>query len=52
MSDTEDTIAATERALAAERRRLRELGERADALERQSDPPAPPIDHANEGGMV
>ena len=52
MSDTEDTIAATERALAAERQRLRELGERADALERETNPPAPPIDHADEGGIV
>ncbi len=52
MSDTEDTIAATERALAAEQRRLRELGERADALERETDPPQPPIDHADDGGIV
>jgi hypothetical protein len=52
MPDTEDAIAATERALAAERQRLRELAEQADALERETDPPAPPIDHANDGGIV
>jgi hypothetical protein len=52
MSEAEDEIEATERALAAERKRLRELGERADVLERKTDPPEPPVDHANEGGII
>jgi hypothetical protein len=47
MSDADDEIEATERALAAERQRLRELGERADASAR-------PIGQcqASEGGIV
>ena len=41
-----------ERALKAEQKRLREIGREADALDREINPPSPPIDHSNEGGVI
>jgi hypothetical protein len=52
MSNAEDKIDEAERTLAAERKRLRELGDDADALERETNPPTTQIDHAKEGGIV
>jgi hypothetical protein len=52
MSEAEDKIEEMERALKAERQRLREIGEESDAIDKQIDRSPPPIDHANDGGVI
>ena len=52
MSEAEDALDRAEQALKAERLRLREIGKDTDALDREVDPPSPPIDHANDGGVI
>lgn len=49
---TEDEAEPLERALAAERKRLREIGNEADTIDREINPPKLPIDHADEGGVI
>jgi len=52
MADAEDKLDQLESALKAERQRLRTLGHETEALDREVDPPSPPIDHANDGGVI
>jgi hypothetical protein len=52
MADAEDKTDEIERALKAEQQRLREVGNAADALDREINPPSPPLDHSNEGGVI
>jgi hypothetical protein len=52
MAETQDKSDELERALRAEQARLRELGEEADLLDREINPPSPPLDHSDEGGVI
>jgi hypothetical protein len=52
MADAEDKTDEIERALKAEQQRLRELAREADILDRETNPPSPPPDHSNEGGVI
>jgi hypothetical protein len=52
MSEADDEAAKLERTLEAERRRLRRIGQETDAIDQEIDPPNPPIDHANDGGVI
>ncbi len=52
MTETDDEAEKLERALEAERQRLREIGQEADAIDQDISPPKPPIDHANDGGVI
>ena len=52
MSEAEDKIDEMERALEAERQRLREIGQESDAIDKDIDRSPPPIDHANDGGVI
>jgi hypothetical protein len=52
MADAEDKTDEIERALKAEQQRLREIGQEADALGREINPPSPPLDHSDEGGVI
>jgi len=52
MAEAEDKSDKLERALKAEQQRLREIGKEADALDRETNPPSPPIDHSNDGGVI
>jgi hypothetical protein len=52
MSEAEDKLDEMERALKAERERLREMGDETEALDRDVNPPSSPIDHANDGGVI
>jgi hypothetical protein len=52
MSEAEDKLDEMERALTAERLRLRELSDETEALDRDVNPPSPPTDHANDGGVI
>jgi hypothetical protein len=51
-TDAEDKGDKLERALEAEQKRLREVGKEADALDREINPPSPPLDHSDEGGVI
>jgi len=52
VSEAEDKLDEMEQALKAERSRLREIGKETDALDHEVLPPSPPIDHANDGGVI
>jgi len=52
MAEAEDNSDEIERALKAEQQRLREVGKETDALDREMNPPSPPIDHSNDGGVI
>jgi hypothetical protein len=52
MTEAEEEAEQLERALKAERQRLREIGKETDAIDRDINPPKPPIDHADDGGVI
>jgi hypothetical protein len=49
---TDEEAEQLERALKGEREQLREIGDEADAVDREINPPKPPIDHAEDGGII
>jgi hypothetical protein len=48
----DESLEQDERALRDEQARAAALKKRIDALDRETDPPHPPIDHANDGGVI
>jgi hypothetical protein len=52
MTEAEDKVDEMERALKVERQRLREIGNEADAIDKEIDRSPPLIDHANDGGVI
>jgi|HubBroStandDraft_5_1064220.scaffolds.fasta_scaffold234352_3 hypothetical protein len=52
MNEAEDEAERLEQALKAERQRLREIGQEADTVGEEINPPKPQIDHANDGGVI